>query len=167
MRERLGLPTNSHIDDITALSERHILDQPAQQLLALNERGRWRMPERRQVMSELANLLALHGSQQKRRRFGQQSMLSLQLFYLSQLLIPLPLQAAGHEAVVRVDRFVATTGQVRFVLRPLNLTLPLLIDLLGVGFHPIQGREGRKFARNYGLINTISPHGLTSSSSEL
>src|SRR3989440_1937194 len=176
MRERLGLPTNSHIDDITALSERHILDQPAQQLLALNERGRWRMPERRQVMSELANLLALHGSQQKRRRFGQQSMLSLQLFYLSQLLIPLPLQAPRHEAVVRVDRFVATTGQVRFVLRPLNLTLPLVIDLLGVGFHPVQGREGHfqvggldglQKARNYGLINTISPHGLTSSSSEL
>src|SRR5712692_2084713 len=136
--EGLGLPTNSDIDDIAALRERHILDQPAQQLLALNERGRWRMPERRQVMSELANVLALHGSQQKRRRLGQQGVLSLQLFYLSQLLIPLPFQAPGHEAVVRVDRFVATTGQVHFVLRPLNLTLPLVIDLLGAGFHPVQ-----------------------------
>src|SRR5713101_9053872 len=111
-RESLGLPPNSHIDDITALRERHILDQPAHELLALHERGRWRMPERRQVMSELANVLALHGSQQKRRRLGQQGVLSLQLFYLSQLLIPLPFQAPGHEAVVRVVRFVATTGQV-------------------------------------------------------
>src|SRR6266487_2926202 len=91
-REGLGLPTNGDIDDVASLRERHILDQPAQQLLALNERGRWRMPERWQVMSKLANLLALRGAKQKRRRFGQQGVLSLQLFHLRQLLIPLPFQ---------------------------------------------------------------------------
>ena len=127
-------------------------------------------------MSELANVLALRGGQQKRRRFGQQGVLSLQLFYLSQLLIPLPFQAPGHEAVVRVDRFVATPGQVRFVLRPLNLTLPLVIDLPGTGFHLVQSREGHfqvgrlnslQKAGNHGLIDAISPHGLAGSRGEL
>jgi hypothetical protein len=109
-REGLGLPTNGDIDDVASLRERHILDKVAQQLLALNEHGRWSIPERWQVMSKLANLLALRGAKQKRRRFGQQGVLSLQLFHLSQLLIPLPFQAPGHEAVVRVDRFVSCAG---------------------------------------------------------
>src|SRR5260370_16576801 len=92
------------------------------------------MPERWQVMSKLANLLALRGAKQKRRRFGQQGVLSLQLFHLSQLLIPLPFQAPGHEAVLRDDRFVPTPGQARSVLPPLNLPFPLVIALLGSCF---------------------------------
>src|SRR5260221_8299987 len=81
-------------------------------------------------------------------------------------------QAASHQSVVRVDRFVATTGQVRFVLCPLNLTLPLVIDLPGTGLHLVQSREGYfqvgrldglQKAGDHGLINAIAAHGLAGS----
>src|SRR6266496_6682423 len=140
-RESLGLPTNSDIDDIAALRERDILDQPAHELLALGKGGRRSVPDGRQIMGQAADLLALRGREQQCGWFGQQRVLPFPSFHLRQLLIPLPLQTPGHEAVVRVDRFVATPGQVCFVLRPFNLPLPLVIDLPGAGLHLVQSRE--------------------------
>jgi hypothetical protein len=61
-------------------------------------------------------------------------------------------------------------------LRPLNLTLPLLIDLFGAGFHLIQSREGHfqmggldSFQKALGdrLIDAISSHSLAGSCGEL
>src|SRR5712692_5218299 len=175
-RESLGLPPNSHIDDITALRESHILDQPAHELLALHQGGRRSVPDGWQIMGQVADLLTLRGREQQRCWFRQQGVLPFQFFHLRQLLIPLPLQTPGHQTVVRVDRFVATPGQVRFVLRPLNLPLPLVIDLPGTGLHLVQSREGYfqvggldglQKAGNHHLIDPISAHGLAGSCSKL
>src|SRR5258708_2408573 len=174
--EGLGLPPNSDIDDIASFRERHIFDQPAHELLALHKGRRRSIPDSRQIMGQAADLLPLRGCEQQGRLFGQQAVLPFQLFHLRQFLIPVSLQAASHQSVVRVDHFVATTSQVRFVLRPFNLTLPLVIDLLGTSFHLVEGREGYfqvgglnglQKAGNHSLIDPISPHGLAGSRGEL
>src|SRR6266568_1712042 len=174
--EGLGLPPNSHIDDIASFRERHIFDQPAHELLALHKGRRRRIPESRQIMGQAADLLALRGGEHQGRLFGQHAVLALQSFHLRQFLVPVSFQAASHQAVVRVDRFVATTSQVRFVLRPFNLTLPLVIDLFGTGFHLVQSREshfqvggleGLQKAGDHSLINAIATHGLAGSRGQL
>src|SRR6266851_5832623 len=175
-REGLGLPANSDIDDIASLRERHIFDQPPHELLALDKGRRRSVPDGRQIMGQAADLLALRGREQQHCCFGQQRVLPFQFFHLRQLLIPLPLQAPGHEAVIRVDCDVSTAGQVCFILRPLNLPLPLVIDLLGTGLHLVQSREGYfqvgrfnglQKAGNHSLIDAISSHGLAGSCGKL
>src|SRR6266700_3651993 len=69
-REGLSLPANSHIDDIAALGERHIFDQPAYELLALDKGCRRGMPDGWQIMSQAADLLALRCREQQRGWFG-------------------------------------------------------------------------------------------------
>src|SRR6266566_7506754 len=174
--EGLGLPPNSYIDDIASFRERHIFDQPAHELLALHKGRRRRIPDSRQIMGQAADLLALRGGEQQGRLFGQHAVLPLQSFHLRQFLVPVSFQAASHQAVVRIDRFVATTSQVRFVLRPFNLTLPLLIDLFSTDFHLVQSREGHfqvggleglQKAGDHGLINAIATHGLAGSRGQL
>src|SRR5713101_4299005 len=70
-RARLRLPANIDHDELVALGERDILDQPAQQLFALGKRGRWGVPERRQVSCERTDLLPLLRRQHQRSRFRQ------------------------------------------------------------------------------------------------
>src|SRR6266571_6196365 len=175
-RQGLSLPANSHIDDIAALGERHILDQPPHELLTLHKSRRRGVPDGRQIMGQPTDLLALRCREQQGGWFGQELVLSFQLFHLRQLLVPLPFQAPGHETVVGVDGFVATAGQVRFILRPLNLTLPLVIDLPGSAFHLVQSREGHfqmgrldgfQKAGDHRLINAVSPHGLAGACGQL
>src|SRR6266571_2498926 len=168
-REGLGLPPNSHIDDVAPLGEGHILDQPAQQLLALDKGCGGSMEDCWQVVGELANLLSLRGGEREGRLPGSQSVFPFQLFDLGQLLIPFALQTAGHQAIVRVDGLVASPGQVRLILRPLDLPLPLLIDLFGTRFQRIErgeshlqmGRLDRlQKALHHRLINPISSQRL-------
>src|SRR5258708_6108384 len=168
-REGLGLPPNSDVDDVAPLGERHILDQPAQQLLALGKGGGGSVPDSWQVVGKLADLLSLRGSERESRRFGPQSIFPFQLFNLGQFLIPFALQTPGYQAIVRVDSLVASPGQVRLILRPLDLPLPLLIDLPGTRFQRIERREsylqmgglnGLQKALHHSLIDPISAHGL-------
>src|SRR2546426_1055556 len=164
-REGLCLPPNSHIDDVASLGERHILDQPAQQLLALSKGGGGSMPDGWQVVRKMADLLALRGREREGRLFGSQSIFPFQFFACGQFLIPFAFQTAGHQTIVWVDSLVPSPCQVRLILGPLDLTVPLLIDLLGAGFQRIErgeshlqvGRLDRlQKALNYSLINPIS-----------
>src|SRR5216683_2839503 len=61
MCESLGLPPNSHIDDIASFRERDIFDQPAHELLALHKGGCRSIPKSRQIMGQAADLLPLPG----------------------------------------------------------------------------------------------------------
>src|SRR6266851_539187 len=79
MCESLGLPPNSHIDDIASFRERDIFDQPAHELLALHKGGCRSIPKSRQIMGQAADLLPLRGGEQQGCLFGQQTMLPLQL----------------------------------------------------------------------------------------
>src|SRR6266704_348847 len=175
-RESLSLPANSHIDDIAALGERHIFDQPAYELLALDKGCRRGMPDGWQIMSQAADLLALRCREQQRGWFGHELVLTLQFVHLSQLLIPLFFQTAGHQPVVWIDRFVATPGQICFVLGPLNLPVPLVLDVFGTSFHLIERRKShRKLGRLNGLqktgddrlVNPVPPHGLAGARGQL
>src|SRR6266849_1049844 len=175
-RERLGLPANGDINDVAPLGERHILDQPTHQLLALHEGCRGSMPDGWQILRKMTDLLPLRGGEQEGGLFGHQGIFSLQLLDLSQFLIPLSFQAPGHQTIVRVDSLVASTSQVRFILRPLDLAVPLLIGLPGTCFHLSKRREGYlqvgrldglQETLDHGLINAISPHGLAGFPGEL
>src|SRR5262249_20618320 len=141
VREGFGLPANSHIDDVATLGERHILDQPPQQLLALGKGRRGSMPNGWQIVGQAADLLALRGREREGRLFGTQGIFPLQLFDLRQFLIPFPLQAPGNQTVVWVDSLVAPPCQICLILGPLDLTVPLLIDLPGASFQRIERRE--------------------------
>src|SRR6266487_1377350 len=174
--EGLCLPTNSHIDDVTSLGERHILDQPAHQLLALSKGCGGSMPDGWQVVRKITDLLALRGCEREGRLFGQQGIFSLQFLDLSQFLIPLSFQAPSHQAIVRVYGLVPSASQVGFILSSLNLAMPLLIRLLGTRFHLIKCRErhlqmsrldGFQKRLFHGLVYTISSHGLTGFPGEL
>src|SRR6266516_6888913 len=114
--EGLGLPTNSHIDDVTSLGERHILDQPAQQLLALSKGGGGSMPDGWQVVREMADLLALRGREREGRLFGPQSIFPFQFFAFGQFLIPFAFQTPGHQTIVWIDSLVPSPCQVRLIL---------------------------------------------------
>src|SRR6266700_1652972 len=175
-RESLSLPANSHIDDIAALGECHIFDQPAHELLALDKGCRRGMPDGWQIMSQAADLLALRCRKQQSGWFGHVLVLPLQFVHLSQLLIPLFFQTAGHQPVVWIDRFVATPGQICFVLGPLNLPVPLVLDVFGTSFHLIERRKShRKLGRLNGLqktgddrlVNPVPPHGLAGARGQL
>src|SRR5258708_17229517 len=64
-REGLGLPPNSHIDDVAPLGKRHVLDQPPQQLFPLGKGRRVSVPDGWQVVGKLADLLALRGTERE------------------------------------------------------------------------------------------------------
>src|SRR5260370_33445752 len=107
-REALSLPANSHIDDIATLGERHIFDQPAHELLALDKGCRRGMPDGWQIMSQAADLLALRGREQQSGGFGPELGLTLPFVHVSQLPMPLFFQPPRHPPIVWVDRLVAT-----------------------------------------------------------
>src|SRR5436305_1764578 len=95
-----------------------------------------------QIISQLADLLALGGRKREHCLFGHDRILPLQLFHLGQFLIPLPLQAAGHQSIFRVNGSVASTCQIRLILGTLNLALPLLVDLPSTCLQLVKRREG-------------------------
>src|SRR6266702_6006506 len=169
VRHRFCLPTKSDVNDIAAFGEGHILDQGAHQLLTLHEcRGR-SVPDGWQIAGEVANLLALRGREHQRRLWREHGILPLQFFHFFQLLIPLSLQAASYQTVVRINGSIATSGKVCLVLGSFNLALPLLIDLLGTRFDQVQRREshfqvgrldGFQKGMHDSLIDAISPHRL-------
>src|SRR5713226_189877 len=112
-RARLRLPANIDHDELVALGERDILDQPAQQLFALGKRGRWGVPERRQVSCERTDLLPLLRRQHQRSRFRQHLVGAFQPIDLQQLLIPLAFQTSCDQPIVRVHGTVPAASQVR------------------------------------------------------
>jgi len=100
------LPTDSDIDDVTPLAERDILDQPTYQLLALHECDYGSMPDGRQILGKMANLLLLRRGKQEGCLLGHQGIFSLQLLDLSQSLIPSALQSTPGAVIVELPLVV-------------------------------------------------------------
>src|SRR5262249_11555959 len=78
-------------------------------------------------------------------------------------------QAPCDQAIVWIDRLVASPGKIGFILCSLDLPLPLALDLLGTGFQRIEGREcdlqmsrlnGFQKALHDSAIDPIAAHGL-------
>jgi hypothetical protein len=165
------LPANIDVNHIATLRECYILDQPAQELFALSVRGCGSIPQGREICGQSTDLFLLFSRQGQRGWPRPRLIFTFQTIHLQQFLIPVSLQATRDESILRVYSRVATSSQVRLILRSLNLPSCLLINLLGSLLQVSQSRK-RDFQMcrldslqktgGHGLINPISSHGLAS-----
>src|SRR5579863_5410793 len=113
-------------------------------------RGRARrLPQRRQVLRQRADLLTLRGRQSRGLRAAEACVLLLQPALLAQGLLPTPLQLAGHQAVLRLTGVVLPPRPLGLVAGPLHLLLPMLVQLLAfllqvLGRRPAQIQRRRR-----------------------
>src|SRR5439155_16576983 len=103
----------------------HFLDQQADDPLAVSRRRRRDLPQRWQLPGQGPNLLTLHGRQTFGLAAAEARVLFLQPTLLLQGLFPAPLQRAGHQAVLRLDRIVLPACPLDLVTGPLQLLLPM------------------------------------------
>ena len=115
VRARLRLPANVDANEVAALGERHIFDQPAQELFTLSTCRRWSVPESGQVLRELADVLTLLRRQHQRGWFRPGLVFSFQAIHLQQFLIPLAFQAPCNQPIVRIHGAIATARQIRLM----------------------------------------------------
>ena len=130
-------------------------------------RGRG-VPERRQVFSDIEDTLPFLRAQATLAAAGNAAC-SRQLLNRREFLVPVLLQIAGHQAVLRLDGQEASPRQVGLVARPFQAELPLpfdlarlLLDLLGMasdtsGLGRLQGLEQTDHCR----IHAIAADELT------
>jgi hypothetical protein len=121
--------------------QRHILDQAAQQLFAFGVRGRRGAPDCWQVLCEGDNPRPLFRTDTAQHGLRAGGSLAPKAFDLGQLLVPVVLQTACHEAVFGLDGEKASTRRVGLILCPLQPQLPLAFDLTGSGLELIEGGQ--------------------------
>jgi hypothetical protein len=168
-RACLRLPANVDANDVAALGEGHIFDQPAQELFTLSTCRRWSVPESGQVLCELADALTLLRRQHQRGWFRPSLVFSFQAIHLQQFLIPLAFQAPCNQPIVRIHGAIATARQIRLILRSFDLSPRLLINLLRACLQMSEGRErhfqvgrldGFQKTLDHRLVDAVAPHGL-------
>ena len=149
---RFGLPTNRHRDGRGAFGQRHVFDQTAQQLLALGVRGGRRRPHRRDILRQRHDTLAFLRAHQPCGQWRQRRLFSLQGGQRRQLLVPVPLQRACDEAVLRVARQEASAGEISLILGALQPEVPLAFALPRLGLHLLQsGQRDRQLGGLHGV----------------
>jgi hypothetical protein len=99
----LGLPTDSDTDRLRLLGQGDVLDQTAQQLLALGRRGGLGPPEGREILGERQEAFALLGTDRAGGQLRACGVRALKALQGGELLVPLPLQATGDQAVLGLD----------------------------------------------------------------
>src|SRR5260370_3874319 len=128
------------------------------------------MPDSGQVLGQCTNLLALRSREQQSCLPGQRCILALQLFDPCQFLVPVGPRVSWDQTMVWIHKDMPTSSGIGFVLRPFNLTPPLLIDVPGTRLKLPKGSQrdfqvcrldGFQEALLHCLVNAISPHGLT------
>jgi hypothetical protein len=137
-----GLPSNRPMNGRGASGEGDIFHEDAPQWFALARRGGRRGPDGGQVAGQVDNLLALLRAEGPGTWPRHRGRVALEPLDLGPLPMPLPLQAPGHEPVFGVDGQEPAAGEVRFLLRPRQATVPLRLNLACLGFPPLQGRQG-------------------------
>jgi hypothetical protein len=175
-RTGVGLPSNRHMNGRSAPGEGDIFNEEAHQLFALDMSGGRRRPDGGQVAGQVYKLLALLRAEGPGAWPRHRGIVALEPLDLGQLHIPLPLQAPGHEPVFGVDGQEPAAGEVGFILRPLQATGPLLLNLARLGFQPLQGRQGDvqlgglnglKKCPSDGGVHAITAQGLAGRRSEI
>jgi len=117
----------------------------AEQALAVHRRRGVRLPQGRQVRCKPADVLRLHGVQRPQLGEEQALVVLLQPLGLGQRRFPAPLQLAGDQAVVGVDRVILPLGQPRLVAGALETELPLRAndnETLSPREFSLEGAEG-------------------------
>ena len=142
VRARVPLNIDPNLPGFGDSIQMHSLDQETDQCLAVLHRCRLRLPDPPQVGGEVPDLIPVGLAQ--RMLLPALELCTLALEPLSVLQGPLPeaLQLRGHQAVLRVRGLVPSTGQFDFVIRPLELKVPLLPRLLAIGLQLLQRVQG-------------------------
>ena len=124
-------PVQQELDSVT-LHPRHDLAQhDADDALARSGGRRRMVPGRLQIRAHPQQSPALLGAQDRRLPPAQLFQLRLQRAYGREGCLPTPLEFAGHEAVVGIDRVVSPTCPGRLIARLLECQLDLAPLLAG------------------------------------
>lgn len=124
------------------LVDDHLPHQPPQQALALDGRGRRRLPERRQVFGQRQDRRAVDAAQHQPLLPQVRVRLLLDLLQRPQLLLPLPRQGPRHQPVLRLHRIKLPPGALGRVAGAFHPQLPLPAYVPFVLLQLCQGREG-------------------------
>lgn len=130
--DELAFPLNRYHDPI---------DQLPDDGLTVSRCSCRRMPQRRDVGSKSANCLAL-GVVERGRLFGLEAgILGLQLNFGLQRCLPLALQGARHQAVLRLDGVVLPLCSLSLIAGSLQALLPVPMQSRAFSFHILDGFE--------------------------
>src|SRR5215467_2231144 len=119
-------PADGDVNPLTVALHRDgdPLHQQPDDALPVGRRRARRLPQRRQVSRQRADLLTLRRSQPRRLAAAEARVPLLLPPLLLQRLFPTPLQLAGHQPVLRLNGVVLPPRALRLVTRALQLLLP-------------------------------------------
>ncbi|MER9560287.1 hypothetical protein NKI92_34225 [Mesorhizobium sp. M0323] len=140
--------------------EGDLLDECAQQLLAVARRRGGCVPDACQIGPEGDEVLPLLGRQPARTLRLAPHQFGLCRLQSAQRLLPLLLQPAGDQAIVGIDGAIAALGAVDGELRPLHIEPPLLECRLAIVFQPLGRRERGGQARRLQRLQEGCYHGF-------
>src|SRR5207249_3203702 len=102
----------------------------------------FRVPHTRQVIAEFLDHTTILIVDGLILAFLEFSILLPESLFLSQRLFPVCLQLASYKSILRVRRFITTSRQLGFVVRFLQLQVPLPTSLLASSIQFLQGLQG-------------------------
>ena len=132
------LPVYNHLDCIFSLGQGHTLNQVSQKLFAFHVRGGGGFPDGPKVLCQSQDAGSFFRTGKQARWLWPVGVGAFQLVLRNQFLVPVPLQAASNQSVVRIHGSIASPGQVSLVAGSFDAQLPLLFDLPGAGFDLLQ-----------------------------
>jgi hypothetical protein len=142
LRHRAALPHDPHAMALVLGAQLHLVDQCAQESLAIPSRRRRRAPDRLEVLAERLRSRQLVG-RQRTSLLAHPGRLGAHRLQLLQPLVPAPLQLARDGPVLRLDRHVLPLGPLHLVLGLLDLQPPGLLGYVDLLAQLLAGQRGR------------------------
>ena len=110
--------------------------------LAVGRRGGGRLPQGGDVRRQPADRRSLLGTQDRRLGGEEAGVLGLELFLFGQRRFPLPLERAGHQPVLGLDRIELAEGTLGFVTRSFEPLRPVPVALCPLGLKALRPPGG-------------------------
>src|SRR5262249_40882689 len=125
-----------------------LFEQRPEQLLAITRRSRGRIPHSADICSDRKQACALCLGEHAGALLLATRQLSPRGFERAKALLPIALEAAGNQPIVRIDGAIAPLGTACLVARPLDAEPPLLEGCLAIGLKALGssdrgGKAGR------------------------
>jgi hypothetical protein len=121
-------PKSKDVPRDVDLRDTHLLEEHAQEDLAITVGGLVGTPQLGQIVGEAEDALAIDVVQLQTAALFELLVLALKTFDLGELVVPSSLERACDDAVVGVARVVLTLGAFSLVLSSLDAQLPLLVE---------------------------------------
>jgi hypothetical protein len=121
-------PKSKDVPRDVDLRDTHLLEEHAQEDLAITVGGLVGTPQLGQIVGEAEDALAIDVVQLQTAALFELLVLALKTFDLGELVVPSSLERACDDAVVGVARVVLTLGAFSLVLSSFDPQLPLLVE---------------------------------------